>query len=325
MLADRENYYVGFECDEPYTDKMMCSNRSFDNPEIWRDNLVELFFASKRQDNFYYQFMLNSAGAFCDLRQENRNQNVKWNSELEYKCSVTPGKMWTVEVRIPRRSMPELKGSCFIANFTRGRRLKPECGVRTSSYSWTKYLSRFSAEEGGTVVIGTVPESKSVIIGGDFDFPVSGNRMRKGKNLAWISSCPITVDEQIFMTKGQSIRLDAKNGRVILRQPIKMQLLNAGTRYGLSFYVKLKNVTSLNGKQGFTAAIRFGNNGPGRTFYPLKHPLSGNLDWTRYQCEFTIPAGFGEKGNPYLGFYLPLGVTGKVWLDHVEIIPIKSK
>ncbi|MBR2373582.1 MAG: DUF4838 domain-containing protein, partial [Lentisphaeria bacterium] len=60
MLADKEYFYVGIECDEPHTDKMLCAKRKIDEIAMWQDNLVELFFAGKAGDDCLYQIMLTS-------------------------------------------------------------------------------------------------------------------------------------------------------------------------------------------------------------------------------------------------------------------------
>ena len=129
MLADKDYFYVGIESDEPHTSKMLCGKRKFDENDMWRDNLVELFFAGKHSDNTMYQIMLTSDGMVCDLRSVNSIKNFNWNSGLVFKPGVIPGKMWVAEVKIPRRSLPEIKGNSFAVNFTRGRKLDPAVKV----------------------------------------------------------------------------------------------------------------------------------------------------------------------------------------------------
>ena len=325
MLFDKDNYYVGIECDEPHTDKMICGKHENDDIEIWRDNLAELLFASGPRDEFYYQIMLNSAGKFCDLRCEKLRLDTKWNSRLEYKCSVVPGKGWIAEVRIPRKSMPEIRDNTFAANFSRGRILESKCGVRVLHYRWSPDIARKSAANCGTVVLGAEPASVSIISCGDFDAPVVRNRMRIGQKTAWNSSAPITVDNRNFVTKGQSVRLELPGGGRILRQKIDPKLLKPGTRYRLSFYLKLENVVNRkNPRSGFYVDIRFGKKGTDNTLFPLNPSLLGTMEWTRYQFEFTIPEGTGSAGAPHIGFHLHVDAEGKVWIDHVEMVPVEN-
>ena len=69
--------------------------------------------------------------------------------------------------------------------------------------------------------------------------------------------------------------------------------------------------------------IRFGKkNAIGNALFPLSPTLFGSMDWSRFQFEFTVPEGVGEEKSPYIGFYLPKEAEGKVWIDHVEIVPL---
>ena len=325
MLSDKDNYYIGIECDEPFTDKILCSKRKKDDIEIWRDNLFELIFASDTGDKFYYQVMFNSAGSFCDLRSNTRHLDTAWNSGLEYKCSVIPQKMWVAEVRIPRKSMPEIKEKSFVANFSRGRILQSECKVQVPYYRWYPGVGSKSAASCGTVVLSRTPGNRNLLLCGDFDAPVKNNRMFSGKKAAWIASMPIVVDKNNFMTKGQSLRLELPGGNRILRQKLDKNLFKAGKCYQLSFYLKLENVVNpKNPRLGFFMDIRFGKSGADNVLFPLSPALSGTLPWTRYQFEFTAPADIGTKGAPYIGFYLSPDARGKVWIDHVVLIPVET-
>ena len=326
MLFDKDNYYLGVECDEPFTDKILCSKRKNDDIEVWRDNLAELLFASDTGDKFYYQIMFNSAGSFCDLRSEKLHLNKAWNSGIEYQCTIIPQKMWVAELRIPRKSMPELKGKSFVANFSRGRILRPECKVQVPHYRWYPGVGSKSAAGCGTVLLSKAPENKNLLLCGDFDGPIRHNRMFSGKKAVWISSLPFSVDRENFMTKGQSFRLQLPGGNRLIRQKIDKNLFKAGQRYQLSFYLKLENVVNTkNPQSGLFSDIRFGKNGVDNVLSPLKPSLKGTLPWTRYQFEFTAPAGIGTKSAPYIGFYLAPDARGKAWIDHVEIIPLTTE
>ena len=59
-------------------------------------------------------------------------------------------------------------------------------------------------------------------------------------------------------------------------------------------------------------------------FYPFQQPLTGNVKWTRFEFELTTPPNVGSKFVPYIGFYLNKRCTGKVWLDHVELVEVKK-
>ena len=326
MLADQDNYYVGIECDEPHTDQMVNIDRKTDDIEMWRDNVTELFFSSGRDASFLYQIMLTSAGQICDFRSEKRMQNVGWNSGLEYKHSIIPGKMWIAEVQIPRKSMPELNEKEFAVNFTRSRILKPGFKVGNLYYSWfPRSYAGHTPENFGSAIIGIRPECKSVIRCGDFDGRVIGKRMYSGKRPAWhTEDTNFVPDRQFFMTGGQSVRLELPGGNREMRQFFHKKELKAGTRYRVSFYLKLENVVNPKKRTaGFFMDLRFGKKGPDNALFPLNPSPLGSMEWNRYQFEFTAPEGTGTDRSPYLGFYLPKEARGKVWIDHVEMFPVK--
>ena len=213
-----------------------------------------------------------------------------------------------------------------MANFTRNRILMPGCEGKPLYCCWYPRASGgHNAESCGTAVLGVRPKERSILLCGDFDAPVPDGRMREGRRTAWYSDGPMTIDRQFFMTKGQSVRLELPGGNRLLRQTLDKNLLQPGMRYRLSFYLKLENVVNRKSpRSGFTSDIRFGKKGMGNALYPLKPSLLGSMEWTRYQFDFTAPEGIGSEHSPFLGFYLSKEAEGKVWIDHVEIVPVEN-
>ena len=326
MLADKEYFYVGIEADEPHTAKMLCAKRQFDENAMWQDNLVELFFAANAQTDTIYQIMLTSAGMVCDLRTTPGMLNHSWNSGLVFKPGVVPGKKWIAEARIPRKSMPELKGDTFSVNFTRGRKLDPAIKVIEPYYTWSRF-GKQKPENCGIAVMGAKPASQSVIKGGDFDMPFTkGNSLKINGKSVWYAPKKIVIDKEIFRTCGSSICLQ-NDGSDLLRQFFGKTALKSKTRYKLSFFVRLENVSG--GKAapnaGFRSDLRFMNGGSNSVFYPFKQALRGTIPWTRFEFEFTTPENTGKTRNPYIGFYLDKNCKdGKVWLDHIELVEVKK-
>ena len=318
MLCDKDYFYFAFENEEPRTDKMLCAVRQRDEINMWRDNLVELFIGPKRTDPLLYQFMLTSRGDVADLRKTPGHMNNKWNSGLIYKTGVIPGKMWVAEVKIPRASMPEIKGDQFVINFARGRVLDIPGGVKEHYYTWSKFRKQTS-ENCGTAIIGVKPASKSVVKDGDFDVKVRGKRFA-GK---WYTNKVIHLDDKVFRTCGSAVRLEAVAGSDLLRQYLTD--FKPSTRYRFSFFVKLGAVKGKPGKPaaGLTTQIRFGGGGQS-WFRPTQQAFTGTTNWRRLEYEFTTPADVGSKGKAYIEFRLSLNATGKVWLDHVEVVEVSS-
>ena len=214
MLCDEDNFYFGIAADEPHTDKMVGTERKKDEIELWKDNLVELFFASDRTSPKLYQIMLGSNGNVTDLLCLPEGLDNTWDSDLEYKPGVVPGKMWVAEVRIPRRSMPDLKGQEFVANFTRGRVLDG-AEVVMPYYTWMP-IRRQNSENCGTVTIGAVPENPSIVKYGDFAEPVLNKRFlgEWGSRSNWFGNKLLKRDTEIFRTAGAAMRLEGDENTV---------------------------------------------------------------------------------------------------------------
>jgi hypothetical protein len=221
--------------------------------------------------------------------------------------------------------MPEITGNEFSVNFTRSRILKPECKVKNLYYSWfPRGLGGHVPENFGSAVLDKPEKSKSVALCGDFDGRVAGTRMYQGRKAVWHSDAPLNVDRKCFMTKGQSVRLELPGSGRMIRQFFARGMLKAGVKYRLSFYLKTENVVNRkNPRKGVTMDIRFGRESAiGNVLFPLVPAVIGSMDWNRFQYDFTVPEGVGEKQSPYIGFYLPKEAEGKVWIDHVEIVPL---
>lgn len=318
LLADKENFYVGFECEEPHTKNMADVRRNFDDINMWKDNLVEIFFAGKPSDSHYYQMMLTSSGGIADTRNVGKILDPKWNSALEYKSGVVPDKMWVAEVRIPRKAFPEIEGNEFRANFTRGRQLNIfNCTI--PYYVWVEFPTH-TPENMGAVVIGMQPTSGTLLKDGDFLAPVFNKRFL-GKERNWVSAKVIHSDPKIFRFGGASLRLDQDSQ--VVRQFLPKALWKEGATYKLSYYVRLGNVASnMANAAGFDIMLRFGSEGRGHTFHAHPQALTGTINWIRFEHTFKAPFGIGKHHEPFISINLTRS-SGTAWVDHIELTEVK--
>ncbi|MBQ7695457.1 MAG: DUF4838 domain-containing protein [Lentisphaeria bacterium] len=314
LLCDKENFYVGFECEEPFTDIMLEAKRQKDDIELWRDNLVELFFAPDPRSEVLYQIMLGSNGCVSDMRWVLKKNDMKWNSDLEYKPGVVSGKKWIAEVRIPRSSMPELKDKkSFMANFTRGRMIKGK--TLTPYYVWTPFPKQ-NPENCGVVRIGPKPEDKSLIKHGDFTRPVYHKRFLGNSQGTWYGQKILVRDTKVFRTGGASMLIPPEEGLYYYFK----KSLKPNTRYRWSYSVKLEDVKARDRyASGFYGNLRMGGVGTTNQIVSLpEHAMTGTNDWIRLEVEFTTTPDVGKKSEPYLGLYLR-HATGKAWVDNVRL------
>ena len=321
MLCDKDNFYFAFECEEPETSNLLEAKRGFDAMDLWRDNLVELFFSDDRKSEVLYQIMLGSNGCVTDMRWVVNKHDMKWNSKVEYKSGIIPGKKWIAEVRIPRSSMPELKGKkSFMANFTRGRMLK---GKNVQPYYVWAPFPKQNPENCGVILLADKVPDNSIILFGDFDRKPYGPKGRERylghhKQGLWYGYKKLTIDNKTFRTAGASAVITPGEGLTYFPK------FKPSTKYLLSFSVKLENVKpQVAALSGFYACVRLGGAGPARQYFAVPNAtMTGTNDWVRLELEFTTPANTGKLSKPYISFNLRKA-TGKVWIDNVRLVEVK--
>ena len=321
MLRDKENFYAAIECEEPFTADMLAAKRKKDEFMIWQDNLVELFFSPSQRSEMMYQLMISSNGSISDTRSILAKHDFKWDSQAEYKISVTPGKKWCLEIRIPLSSMPELKDKKeFAANFTRGRVIQ---GKKVMSYYVWAPFPRHLPENCGTVKAGAPAADTSLVKFGDFDAKVLQKRFMGdwGNQSNWFAAKVINQDTRIFRTAGASLRMERDTiGNEQVCQYI--QGMKSNTKYRLSYFVRLENVKpESNG--GFYINVRMG--GSGKLNQVQAFPgqcMSGTNDWVRFEHEFITTPDVGKVYRPYIALYLRKA-KGKVWVDNIKLTEVK--
>ena len=321
LMADKENFYFLFDCREPLTAKMRQTKRPFDDVNMWEDNAVEIHLdpAGKRQQAF--QIMVDSHGSVADLKYTPGKLacDWKWNSKAQAKSSVIPGKGWFVEVKVPRKSLGALKNTPIVANFNRHRTIN---GMKVHPYyTWSPYARLFGdLPNFGVIYPGELPEKNLYT---DDDFKVTG--IKRGVGSSWINWGPMPArDEKIFRTAGVSIRLEGPGKRNAILH--KLSTLKPNTTYRLSFFIRQENVKLLPGKgpQGGGFYIRI-DDGNGVVRYFPQHSFFGSIPWTRWEYTFkTGPKKLGTNNSVY-HHYILRNASGKVWLDHMELVEVPSK
>ena len=319
MLADKENFYFLFDCREPLTAKMRQTKRPFDDINMWEDNAVEIYLDTNAKRQEMVQIIVDSHGDIADLRSIPGKlfQDWKWNSKAEARTSMVPGKGWFAEIRVPRSSLPPVKGKKIVANFTRHRTIS---GMRVHPYYvWSPYARSFGDLPNFGVISEGERELKNIYT--DQGFRYTG--IKGTKESAWFNWGPMPArDEKIFRSHGVSLRLDGntKRNAVIHR----VDELKPNTTYRLSFFIRQENVKLLPGQKpqggGFYIRIDDGN---GTVRYFPGHSYFGSIPWTRWEYTFTTGPKKGPR-RPY-HHYILRNATGKVWIDHAELVELPAK
>ena len=324
-LRDKDNFYFYVEAEEPETAKMTAIKRKFDDFNIWEDNTVEIFLNPSGDRKTGYQLLFNSAGNLSDNRFMLKNMNLKWNSNAEHKLTVTPGKKWAVEVRIPRKNMEVCKDR-LIANVMRSRVVAEK---RSPFHTWSPKLNNSQFVDNYGILEFEPAAKTSVVPGGAFTEPLSGKRFLGKHNPAhWYTGKVLKLDTKIFRTGGVSVRMDDETEGITFYDLKKF--MKPDTRYRLSFYIKTQDVTSLFEWGGGVYFILDCGLKPRKTIrFPMNNgKFVGTMPWTRQTFEFTTPKEFGRDARTYLSFSRhkryndPKGIA---WIDQVEIIELPKK
>ncbi|OQA85245.1 MAG: hypothetical protein BWY31_02003 [Lentisphaerae bacterium ADurb.Bin242] len=293
LTFDEENIYVAFLCMEPEMNQIQTRIRKNDDPAIWSDNGVEIFLNPSGDRVNYYHIMMNSDGFVCDQKVRRAgNQSIfdpAWNSGI--KPAVFRGKdFWSLEAAIPRSALPGFDGKTVIANFTRNQAKDS----RIFHYSWTPFLENgyHDTEKFGTVVFTPEPD-RSIVREGDF----SGEKTHRNVFGAWVThyyfpeGCFADYDDSTFIQGRRSLVLRTGNVPFFgVSQPLAFK---SGTRYRLSYYVKLNNIRPAHRDGGVSMNIR--ESGKNRWFPQSGNFLSGESGWIRQSFEFTAGPDAGTQ------------------------------
>ena len=312
MLYDQENLYFGFECEEPDTANMVVQPMEDDAPGRWANSTAEIFLNPDGTGKNYYQLMIDPAGKLTDYYSNNGALDIKWNSGAEVKTTVVDGKKWIAEVKLPRKSLNEVKTQ-FPVNFSRHRARLKAAG---ESYVWNPFMSRLpEVDKWGSAILGPDP-NPSIIRFGDFEAPIRNKRWIG----PWYGGKVLDVDDKIYLTGGKSAKLTGKgNDDVTQRFKLKPE-----TTYEVSFFVKLDKV-GLNNSGGVRA--KFDERGGNVTWIP-KGFIRGTIPWTRVSKIIKTSPKCGSKRKngytEYLSIYISKKDTGTAWVDHVEVREVKD-
>lgn len=324
-LRDKDNFYFYVECEEPNTAKMTALKRKFDEFNIWEDNTVEIFLNPSGDRKTGYQLLFNSLNCLSDNRFKLKSMDWKWNSKAEHKVFVTPGKKWSIEVRIPRNTMEPCKER-LIANVMRSRVVAEH---RSPFNTWSPKINNSQYVDHYGILEFAPSKTVSVIPGGDFTEPIHSKRfLGRHKRPRWYNDRFLRKDTKIFRTGGMSMKMD-KETEGFTFYDLK-GFMKPDTRYRLTFYIKIQDVVSLfNWGGGVYFQIDCGMKPRKVILFPKNNGrFQGTMPWTRQSFEFTTPKEFGRDSRTYLSFCRisrfndPKGVA---WIDQVEIVELLKK
>lgn len=132
ILQDKENLYLGIECQEPAMRKMKRQKTEHDS-NVYEDDCVEIFFDPGQTTTGYYHFIVNSLGT--QYEAESILGKV-WDSFWRVGTRGDKNK-WTVEMAIPFASLGQVPQEGDMWGFNIGRERYAE-GLEVSTWSLTR-------------------------------------------------------------------------------------------------------------------------------------------------------------------------------------------
>lgn len=318
MQLTKDELTIQFNCQEPALDKVVSGAREFDDPEIWKDDDVEVFLDPAGTRKNYYHILVNSKGAFsdrsCFVAGGTSKGDFRWNSGATVTRTEKPGE-WIVTIRIPRKNLPPFGRDGFVANFSRSRLIRGMPNSDSDLYSLSPFLHRGFNEIENFAFFPFAETTRNLIEDGDFSgIPVHKNRIGK-----WITHFDqAKLDPEKFIFAGQSLKISLDKteaqGFKVVRQALP---LKPETRYRLSYYLQMEDVRPAGKNPGVSVKIFDGKS----QFYP-KTFMTGSMPWSRFIFEFTtgkqVP---GKKYSPFIDIHC-CNAYGTFRIDGMELVEV---
>ena len=169
-----------------------------------------------------------------------------------------------------------------------------------------RYFDSISVEK--ALAARAAAPARSVVRNGDFE-SMDGWRVESGS---------VELDRDVKVTGSASVKLTSDGGRVAFRQDLGEDF-KPGTKYRVSFFVKLGDVRPTETKGSHSAYVEFFDDD--WVFFPKDSKLDGTVDWMHQSYEFSTKARRSEK--PRFVHLLMLGVKGTVWFDGLRVEEIR--
>lgn len=157
--ADEEALYFAFDCQEPTTEELVAKSRARDG-SVWEDDSVELFLDTNRDQQTFYQIIVNSRGVFFD--QDTGAPGLagpKWDGPITVAARVHPGR-WMAEVKLDFAGLrlAQAKARVWGVNFAR-----TSLRGGRSAYSWARVDKGFTEPRNfGRLLLPFDPTANSV-------------------------------------------------------------------------------------------------------------------------------------------------------------------
>ncbi|MBN8217367.1 MAG: DUF4838 domain-containing protein [Spirochaetes bacterium] len=312
--------YLAFECLEERPDEMFAIARPPDDPEIWKDNSVEVFLRPPGEAKPYFQFVVNSAGAFMDGRFDApKVADRTWNSGMRLAAQKTR-EGWAAELAIPFASMGLKGGGELVANFCRSRILKDHRGDQLQTLTPFLVNGFHEWERFGRLQLvkdrEAIPSDGSLLKNGSFE-----EGEEEGASEWTLPAKVGAVVANTFRHGSRCLRLSAPDffeGKSVFASQ-SLGTLKPNTRYLISYFVRTDKLEPKPGAQYGGGFVNLWG-APGNVWFPPNayepaRSYSGTRPWAKESYVFKT----GEKPTPAtvrIGLH---PAKGTMWIDDLRL------
>jgi hypothetical protein len=195
MCYDAKGLYLGISLAETNMAKLKATITQRDDPTIWTDDSVELYFDSDAMCRGYRNFTINALGAKADrLRMDAANSDASWSPDGWQVATSRDDKGWTIEAFFPWDNLGKRATDGDLWRFCMARFSWSSGALSVSSvggnynsperFGWLLFLNA----QGGDAT--ALAEQLKARVPGDWLLPLQDKAIEKMSGQARVTSMP---------------------------------------------------------------------------------------------------------------------------------------
>ncbi|MBQ7652035.1 MAG: DUF4838 domain-containing protein, partial [Victivallales bacterium] len=310
VLRDNESLYIAMRCEEPMMAERHVLHMDHDDGEIWTTDSVEIFLAPDTMPGQYIQLMVNPKNSLADLlaTPAKKKHDYSYESKTELHCYEGED-FWSVELKIPLSALANPKK--ISADFAHSRTHKSNPSL-TRYHAWSPFSRSYGDMENFGTLLFTKPDSKDMIVNGDFSAPQNGRFFGPwSSDDKSIKDGSVALDDKQFIIGGRSMRI-INDGTKAICLAHYFKEIEPDTNYRVTCFLKIQPAE---GPAKSGGALFMFNDGVNHTL-PANGSIKTEMPWTRFS--FDVKSRKEVKAPFYLRIY-SLNFNGTVWYDAITM------
>ena len=298
------------------------ADRQADDPQLWQDNDVEIFFATHDGGKYSYQILINDRGVVADnARKYGRvdGRDRTWDSHAKVRVN-RPAGGWTAELAMPLKSFgidDPIVAESYGLHVIRYRVIQDQLA---EVYAWSTNAVSGQAEThlyGALTFVATSPPrvGDNLVKNGSFEQPGTERQPLAGWHVSAKQRPAVARDFRTRWDGEAALKFEADKGTTAGLY-YYLPTLKPATTYRFRCRVKTEDVRAIVGRALNGVRVNFA--APGFNNHVPTPALRGTRDWRT--IEFN--AKTTEVFEPDARFYIILTIdnaTGRAWFDDVSV------